>query len=227
MVWDTLKKGLDAFMHPVKGTAKKMKLGDALGMYYRFSVIPLIIFIVLGFLVTALVASGLSSFGNTGLAGIATTALVVGAIVLFWIVLPIGMLIESIILHLVGKVMNDFKGDFENTFTAVVFSIFGTVAVLWMVFIPVIGGAIVAAFGLASVYVAVVALGNQHKTSNTLAPWIIATIIVLLIAGLLFSWILAWVYTVIGHLIGTSATLPLGSGVLPSGAYPSAGAVPV
>ena len=40
-----LKAGIDAITHPNKGTKKKMAVGASLRMYYKFSIIPGILYL--------------------------------------------------------------------------------------------------------------------------------------------------------------------------------------
>lgn len=46
MVMDAFKNGIDAVLHPDSGTKAKMSVMEALMMYYKFSVIPLVLAVI-------------------------------------------------------------------------------------------------------------------------------------------------------------------------------------
>ncbi|MCL4365589.1 YIP1 family protein [Candidatus Marsarchaeota archaeon] len=194
MIVDDLKNGIDVVLHPDKRTKAKMSVVEALGMYYKFSVIPLILAIILAWIVSSVAGSSLSGLlGGLASGGISVLAVIL-VVVSLWVTTPITMLIIAAVLHAVGKVLKMFKGTYENTFTGVVFAEFPTVSVYWLSFIPVIGAVISLLASIWGIWVFLNAEANQHSTTKVnafivgLVTVIIIAIVVFVIAGVaLFS----------------------------------------
>jgi hypothetical protein len=185
--------GWEAVIHPAKNTGKKMSIGDTLKMYYMFSVIPFILFVVLGAIFVAALSSlvgaipGLGALSGLG-AGLGIGAVVVMAIVYLWIAIPIGILIDAALYHLVGgAILKWFKAGYSATVTSVTYSAMAVVSILWLTFIPIIGSIVVFIFALWSIYVLVTALANQHGTTKGKAfiVWLIWLIIGIAIAAVI------------------------------------------
>jgi hypothetical protein len=188
------KSGFNAILHPAQNTGKKMSIGDSLKMYYMFSIVPVVLFIVLGAIVAFLASSvlslvpGLGAVG-VGLGGLAIVFLVIIAIVEFWIAVPISLLIQAALYQLVGGViLKWFKNGYSATLTASVYSTMAVIGVIWLFVIPIIGALIIGIFGLWSIYVFVTALANQHgitkgKAFAVWAIWLIIGIIIFAVIG--------------------------------------------
>ena len=166
MIVDDLKNGIEVVLNPDKCTKAKMSVGDALVMYYKFSVIPLVLSVILaaisGFILGTAVAGSFGGIGGTGIAVILT----VGVMADLLIGLPIFMLVISLILYAIGKLLSMFNGTYANTFTGVVYSEFPSVAVVWLSFIPVLGSIIAFLAMLYGIWVFVNAEANQNKTTK-------------------------------------------------------------
>ena len=193
MVLDTFKDGIDAVLHPEKITKSAKTVGDGLELYYKFSVIPLILLVIValgaGFLIQGVLAA-------TGLVGGLLAGnliwLVVAAVILYvWGLIPVGLLVFSVILHWIAKGLNVYKGGFEGTFTAVVYGMFLPLAALWLTVIPVLGGLIQLMAFVWSIYVLVVVLSNMHKSTriNTFVVLVAAGVVVWLVANIVASWV--------------------------------------
>ena len=191
MILDTLKTGIDAALHPAKGTKAKMTVLEALTFYYKFSLIPLILLIVISLIVIALLPQAAAQLQQLGSAG--NVFVVVALIFYLWLAIPIGILIEALIYHIIGKVLGFFSGTYSNTFTAVVFSTLPVIGVVWLIFLPVIGSIVVFVASIWSIYVISVAFSNQHKTTvlKGFLVWLILFIIAIVLAFLLASALVA------------------------------------
>ncbi|MHB1829919.1 MAG: hypothetical protein ACYCO0_00840 [Candidatus Micrarchaeaceae archaeon] len=208
MFFDTFRDGIDAVLHPDKVTKGARTVGDALLLYYNFSVIPLILLAIVAlgagfFLGGVLAAMGLVHSIFTGSLALLAVA---GVIVYVWGLVPLGLLVSALILHYVGRGLNLFRvGDYSSTFTAVVYSALGPLSVLWLSVLPVVGGVIQLVAFVWSVYVLVVVLANVHKGTRSstfvaviggaLVAWLIVAVVAQLFAIGLFG-------TLVGPLIG-------------------------
>lgn len=207
MILDTFRDGIDAVLHPEKITRSAKTVGDGLALYYKFSVIPLVLlaivalgagFVLSGVLAATGLASGLLAGNLVWVAVVAVVLYVLGLI-------PIGLLVFSVILHWIGKGLDVYKGDYARTFTASVYGMFLPLSVLWLTVIPVIGGLIQLVAFVWSIYVLVVALGNLHKTSrvNAFVILVAAAVVVVLITNFVTSWIALSLFgVVVGPLLG-------------------------
>ena len=179
-------KGFNAVLHPGANTSTKMSVGQALGMYYRFSIIPAILFMILGAVLFSALGALLGPVGAAIGGGVGAGIAIVYAILVFWIAIPIGALISAALYHIVGMYVSGFKSGYSATFTGVTYQMMTIVGVLWLAFIPVIGAIIVFVFELFSIYVLCKAWSNQHKTSvgKAFLTWLVWLIIGIIITVL-------------------------------------------
>jgi hypothetical protein len=215
-VFGSFKDGFSAVLHPGQNTGKKMGVGDALKMYYMFSIIPVILFIVLGAVLVSLLSSFIPFIG-AGLGAVGVVGIIVGAILEFWIAIPIGILIQAALYELVGgMILKWFKGGYSATVSAVTYETMAVVGVVWLAFIPVIGEIIVALFGLWSIYVLIAALSNQHKTTKGKAfgVWLIWVIIGIIIFAVI-GWGFISLLTGLGGLGSSQATYSIPTYTIP------------
>ena len=210
MVLDTFKDGIDAVLHPESIKKPAKTVGDALALYYQFSVIPLVLLVVVaagaGFaLQGVMAATGLVS----GLSGSWTWILAAAAVMYMWGLVPIGLLVFSVVFHWIGKGLNVYKGGFEATFTAAVYGMFLPLAVLWLTVLPVIGGLIQLVAFIWSLYVLVVVMSNVHKNTRveTFVNLVATGFVVMLVAKLVMGWIaIGLLGVVIGPIVGALVT---------------------
>lgn len=203
MVLDTFKDGIDAVLHPEKITKSAKTVGDGLALYYKFSVIPLVLLAIVALGAGFVLSGVLAATGLVGglLAGNLVWLAVVAVVLYVWGLVPIGLLVFSVILHWIGKGLDVYKGDYAGTFTAAVYGMFLPLSVLWLTVIPVIGGLIQLLAFIWSIYVLVVALGNLHKTSrvNTFVILVAAGVVVVLVTNLVTSWV---AFSLLGAVVG-------------------------
>jgi len=191
---DDLKKGFAAVFSPVEGTRNGMDVIKALRFYYEFSLLPFIAFII--------VASIMAHFGaimpsyvpflsmllyNPAFAEI---AVIISAIVLFWIVTPIGFFINAAIYQVVGyNFLHAWKGDYAKTFSAVMFGSLPLLLFYWLVPVPILGVLALMVFAVWDIIVLVIALSNLQKLSRLAAIGVIfvSVAIVLVAVMILFA----------------------------------------
>ncbi len=190
-VIDQFKEGIDLILHPDTGTRPRMGTAQALKMYYMFSLVPAALGIVVGVIAIAAVPGAAQAAGLPGQAGVfELAALAVLALLLqLWIFMPVIILILAGLLHAVGKVLGMFKGTYSNTATAVVYSEFALVSVVWLAAIPVVGPLVIFVADIYGVWIFLSAAANQHKTTKTnafivgLVTVIILVIVIVMVAG--------------------------------------------
>ena len=167
-----VRKSFRLLFSPGKESAAKMDVMGALKFYYGASLIPLLLFLVVGVAIISLgmlpkvlgTGSMLSSLmPNVGL----NVLLVVVAVVYFWLLVPIGFFINSAIYQLVGKhFLRLFKEDYERTFTAMVFGSMPLLLLFWLFVVP---GVNLLAFIVLPVWafvVEVIALSSQQRITR-------------------------------------------------------------
>jgi hypothetical protein len=180
---DDLKRGVDIALHPKREAGGKMTMGEAIRFYYKFSVIPTVLFIISSAIFAnsaSAFAMPLKYFASYGAVGAALLAAA-----MFWILEPLGMAIDAAIFHFFGKtVLKSFKNRYDATFTAMVYAILPALLLYWLTPIPIIGiAAIIAVVGW-ELIVLILALSRQQNVSAMRAVGVVllATVVVLLIA---------------------------------------------
>jgi hypothetical protein len=181
-----LKAGMDAALHPTQGTRKQMPASEALKMYYKFSVIPALLFIIFGSVLLAGLSSLLVHMPVIGpllaaLSGLAVILVVIAAVMYFWIFVPIGIIISAAIWQLFGKfLLKKFNKGYSATLTAAVYGALPSVGLLWTIAIPVLGILILFITSIWGLILGIYALANQQNTSkrNVLLVYIVAAVVV-------------------------------------------------
>lgn len=189
---DPFKNGIDSILHPDIETRSKMGAAKALEMYYRFSLVPAVLGIVVVVLaVFAATGAAAQAVGLSSQAGGMQLALfsVVALLLQLWVVIPVLILVLAGMLHVAGKVLGMFKGTYANTVTAVAYSELAPVSVVWLAAIPIIGPLIIFVADVYSVWIFLSAAANQHKTTKMnafivgLVTVVILAVVVILIVG--------------------------------------------
>ena len=191
-----VKLAWDVYFHPSAVAKSKMSVGDALKFYYQNTVIPAIIFIIIG---AAMISLGVSSYGSTLfggsaglLAGIGAAAIVLG-LVYFWVLVPISIFINAFIYQLVGyNLLKVFDKNYERSFAAVMFAQLPMMLLYWVVAIPVVGIAALIVLSVWSIVVLIVSLASQHKVKRTDA--VVAILAAMLLVFALTAVIFAFTY---------------------------------
>lgn len=192
-MFEETKKAWDIITNPGKATAT-MSMGEALGFYYRASILPVIVAIIVGFVVGYLAGNLLGSvFGSLGALLSSGTGAAVGLLVavlaaLYLLVLvPVGMVIDAAIYQLFAKVIfKMWEGAFNKTFTAITYGMMPVLLFFWLALIPIVNLLLIVV-GLWSIAVFVISLSTQHKVSawralgGVVLTWVVVVAIMLAI----------------------------------------------
>ncbi len=143
MFVDETKKIIDIMLLKDKNP-KQMSVGEALGFWYKASLIPAIAAAVVAGLLVLLGSSIISSIFGTFIGsiaeGIGSVIVLAGIFVSVWILIPIMMIISAAIMHLFGKILlKQFKNGYAATLAATVYVELIVVLFMWLTEIPIIG----------------------------------------------------------------------------------------
>lgn len=163
MFVDELREGLNIALHPKTATKKTMTTKESISFYYRFSIIPTVIYVI----VSAAFASSSSPAASIGsLAPLGPLGAVIFAVAIFWIGEPLGILIDSAIFHFFGKtLLKSFKNAYNATFTAMTYATLPILLLYWLTPTPVIGNAAFVAIAVWGFIVEILALSRQQQVS--------------------------------------------------------------
>ena len=209
---EDVRKSFRMLFSPGKESAARMDVWGALKFYYGASLIPLLLFLVIGFvtlrlglLQNAMGAATLPSFLLNAGAG----ALLVGfAFVYFWLLVPIGFFINSAIYQLVGKYfLRIFKGGYERTFTAMVFGSMPLLLLFWLFAVPGISMLAFVVLPVWAFVVEVIALAAQQRITRLQSIGVMAVLVAMVLLVVLLL-----AYGVLG--IFTNAMPLLGKGLV-------------
>jgi len=176
IIVDELKEGFNIMLHPKSATQKERKIGEALLFYYKISIIPLLLYIILS-LVILIYLAGLSPtamffFGMSAMSGI----------LVFLLIIPISIFVIAFISQIFGRLFKVFKNPYSNTFTATVYGALPTILFYWLGLLP-LGSSVLIIFELWTFIIMVFALAKQQKTSIIKA--FAVTIITLITVGII------------------------------------------
>ncbi len=186
MVWDQFKWAIDVFLNPEKRTVKVWKVEEAMKMYYRVAIIPLVILILgelfVGGGFAVYYSSILGRFGGTlGALGL-TGSIILVTLLGYLLLVPIGLLISAWFINWTGHQLKTFKkNDFKTTLSALVYGACAWVAFSWIPFVSWFTG-------LWSVLVTIIALTNLQKTSSyfaTFMTWAVGSAVLVIIYGVI------------------------------------------
>ena len=118
------KAGMNAALHPSSNT-QNMDLGQAIGFYYKASILPAILAIIIDGIIAYLVNPSLI---------ISTIGEIIGFL---WILIPIGIIISAAVFQFFDKILlKIFKGDISKTATAVMFEEMPLLVLAFLYFLP-------------------------------------------------------------------------------------------
>ena len=208
----------DIMLTPGKAAKKVHTLGEALKLYYIISVIPFILYLVFGLALSAYV--GVAAFNYLpiisapGLTSTLSIAVVSSAILLFFILVPIGIAIDAFIFQLVGRFfLNAWKGQYPKTFTAVTFSVLPVVFFYWFLLLPGLNALYIIVVPIWAMVLLVISLASQQGITrlNSALVVFITTAIKLLFVFLVATSVFAFLGSIVATLAGIySPALPFG-----------------
>ena len=129
-ILENFRKGVDVAFSPGKHTEEHMDIGEALGFYYKFTIISLIAAVVIP------IIAGIAS--KHAVLGYELAAF--GAVIL--LVEPLGGFLTAAMMQFFGKsVFKKFKNSYEDSYTATIYGAMPGNIFLWllytiMIFVP-------------------------------------------------------------------------------------------
>ena len=182
IIVDELKEGFNIMLHPGNATQKERKLGEALAFYYKISIIPLILYIILALAIPSTSATGSSTLSILA-TGLSSGMLAIFGILTLLIIIPISLFVTAFLYHIFGKLFKVFSNPYSNTFTATVYGMVPTILFYWLSPVP-LGSLVLIIFEIWAFIVMILALANQQKTSalKAFAVIIVTAIIIGIIA---------------------------------------------
>jgi hypothetical protein len=115
-IWSEFTKGIDIMLSPKAETDDEMSMAEAIQFYYKLTVIPFVISVVLTLL--AYSQGTISIYGYSIMAILESYVLIYALV--YWALTPAAVLIISYPYHLLGKLLL-FDGDYKNTFAAFIY----------------------------------------------------------------------------------------------------------
>lgn len=185
IIVDQIKEQLNVMMHP--SSIKSKDVMGALAYYYKISIVPVIILLLLTTVFASSITSAFSSIpGLSFLAGIGIVVVYALILLLAWVLEPIGLLIGAGILQVIGgNLFKVFKGRYNDTLTVFVYGASAGALFVWLTVIPIIGSLISLVISLWALIIYIVGLATVHKTSRLAAFGII--VVAWIIVGILFA----------------------------------------
>ncbi len=191
---DQMREGLNIMLHPTKASYKSHSIGGALGFYYKFSLIPLVLYIIFSLFSAYPIISAL-----------------IGIIIIL-IAAPIGFFIGSAFYHGFGSLFGVFKKPYQNTFSAMVYGVIPSIMFIWLLPIPILD-IISIIFDIWAFIVMIFALARlQNVEALTAFGVIVATGIIIgaiiFIILLLFAAVFTLAFMRIAHTTISSLAMP-------------------
>lgn len=194
-IFGTFRGGLEIIIHPNRETRTDLGVKDAVVMYYKFAVVPIIFTIVASLVVLALLPGVLASLPSTQLLN-GSVSLTMAAyeesfvgLIITPLFIPIALLVIAGLIHGVGKTLRLLRGSFSKTFTAVVYAEFASLLFWFAIALGNFGSIIFLLAVVYGVYVLVVGLAKEHEVSATNA--FIAGLIVFILLVIVSSFLLS------------------------------------
>ncbi len=191
---EDIRRGYSALLHPGSESKSAFSIWRALGFYYALTAIPFVLYVVIGYIMVklGLIATLMPFYSSLSPIGV-LPALLLTAILYFWILVPIGLFINAFIYQLIGKnFLRLWNGSYEKTFTAAMFGALPVMLFYWLVSIPVVNALYLGIMGVWGLIVLTVALSNQQKVKRIEAFWamgvaVVLTLILVMIVVLLIT----------------------------------------
>lgn len=200
MLFDDFKNGLGIIFHPDREANINLGLKEVFVTYYKFSMVPIILTVVAALIISISLPEIFATVPSSQLIGgsealTAFSTITANSLIIILLLIPVVLLVIAGMLHAIGKLLRMLEGSFARTFTAVVYAEFASL-LFWFVNLFGAFGNTFGAFGgivylialIYGVYVLVVGLSKQHKTSTTNA-FVVGLIVFVLLAVVGFAFV--------------------------------------
>lgn len=192
VIVEEINKASNIMQNPGRATTKVMKWGDAFAYYYKLTIVPLILYIIIASVFVTLFGNAFGQGFNYALTRITSivsptsvqliptnsqlATSIVSAfgiysaiaypLIFLWILLPIAMIIFAVFYQGVGAFFGTATKNFNATVSAIVYGISPMVLFYWLLAIALVGPAIYAILIVWALIVLIAALANLHKTTR-------------------------------------------------------------
>lgn len=184
-------------MHPGKSTKRAFEVDEALKLYYRLAIIPLVLGLIVtyasgGFVSSSMLSMMFKAVYPALLSASGTYALAISMVYMllfFLAITPLSMLINSWLYHMiVGKLFKIYNKKYAKVFTGAFYGALPTTLVYWLFPLGAIGGAIIGIAGLWGFIVEIIAYSNQLGMSRikSLLTFVLYWIVAAVVIGVLF-----------------------------------------
>ncbi len=214
-VFDDLGKGVSMMLHPWENTKKNMDIGTAYVTYYTTTVVPLVAYILVSLLLVAVAAPIFAFRHFTPFLGLGWVGAIVIPIAVVWVFIPISIFISAAVLHIVGRLTEQFRSKFDSTLVAMMYSKLPIAMFSFMLAIP-FAIPFLLLFGLWSLLISLAALANQQKISwvTALGVEVIAAALAVALLGLVATIFAVSIGASIGQLVMMHYTTAVGVGAV-------------
>lgn len=224
---NSFMRGVRSIFHPGKESAGSLDIWGSLKIYYSIAIISTILTaIAIGIMyalgVYSRLGGGLHVFGIASVfSSSAPIISILSAAITIFIIVPISIFAMAIIYQLIGKnFLNAWRGTYEKTFAAAMFSVLPVTLFYWAISIPVLGLVFAFVFGIWDFVVLTIALASQHKIERTKSIIIVlvGAIFSIIIAMLVFSFFTAESFAaVLPSIPSTTVISPGNASIIPVG----------
>ncbi len=189
IILDEIKEEIDIMLHPTD-IKKGMDFRSSFKYYYKLSVVPFFLFVILGLLFNAY-----NGFGQLPqqyfiyFGGNPYLFYILFSILLFFVLIPISIVINSALYHFVGKnILKSYKGSFDDTVTATTYASGAVVLATELQTIPHLGFLILL-FVLWEFVLLIIGLSKLQKTTmlRSFGIVIVTILLAVIIASVAFS----------------------------------------
>lgn len=202
---DDLKWAWSILADPAKNI-KANSAGGAMAAYYRVSIIPVIVAIIVGVVVVATASSGIHGLGVVISPTTLVVSMIVGLAVLAWVALPIGLIIAAALFQLFAKLITKrVNGEYSKTLMSLVYGVFPTLIFFWLYPIPYVGELFMGLLGTYGVVITFTALSKLHNAplGRVFTGYLVTVVVLLIIAfGLLYAILGSYLSILTGMLSG-------------------------
>lgn len=176
--------GYGILIKPRKEVSKKRSVKESLMFYYANSIIPFVLFALASLLLSSYVPQLALYYTwlHIPITGTFSTDAVLTGVLIFFIAVPLGIAVDAALYQLVGKkIMNSFKGNYSQTFSAATYAAMPFLAFGWLLSLPFIEFPIIYIIAAWELALFVIALGAQQKIMGSEAFFVFLMTLVLVV----------------------------------------------
>ena len=192
---------------PDKYSSKNFSIGSAMTLYYKLSVIPILLSFLVGLLAAYVVPSAahlnVPLFGILSILAGPKIAVIISTIITLWVIVPLCIFVNAFIYQMFGKYfLKAFRFKYEKTFTGTMFGVFPLLFLYWLLFVPKLSIIVLPIIAVWEFIVLVIAISSQQKISRlqSFGVLVASELVLLMFVFLIFA-------------IGFASFLPISQGI--------------